>query len=594
MKFFNPKTTFPIVILFLIFLEGIGVNREFIYLLVVSLPLILGIITIYSKNGEMKLKVPYYLGWAVIFFLLSSIVSIILAPNIQRSFEYTIYWIVIFLTTIFFYNAHTQQMLKKIFYGLVALGFIFAIYAVFLKYLLPEAWSVLIPRHMHQYVADPFGTHNPLGVFLLIPLAMLLPSWRYGEMKNEQIAFILLFGFLVFSYTRAAYATFALISLFFIGFEVFIKKRKLPKRIYVILGSFIIVCIFLSIIIAWFSSGPEWYLRIHDFFVDLFGMPRYKGFISGRIHFGLQAIKGLIERPWIGWGSDNLFYASIKYTPITKFTTYVSENLILDIFSEQGIIGGILFFWMIGCMFWRSFVLVKQSDSILNERFFFAFTTLLILMMGNTIKRNYMLFMFFFIIAALLYSERRNMKIHFNTLFITSIILFIFVFLKINSTFFLAINKPQFAQFLYPLNKNAYPILIDSSQNRADSKSQQRWTDQYLFLFPGDPQTLISAGNTYMDINKQQALDYYMRAYEASPLNDFTVVEGIYFLKKDIEGKQMAKEFLFAHINRYLFAKKWAAGQQQKYASLEGNIMFLCGEEGYDCWFVYDEVEKIN
>jgi|GEM_PF-2433000 len=590
MRIFHTLSLFAGAILLPLFLEGIGVKREIMYVLVILLPLIFSIIMLYDKKEQVQVQVPYVLSWITVFFLISSVVSVGLSPNMQRSFEYTLYWVVIVLTMIVFSHVHTKQILKHIFYGLVILGFIFSIYAVFLKYVLPEAWSGLIPQHMHQYVADPFRTHNPLGVFLLIPLAMLLPSWRLSGARNERIAFVLLFGFLVFSYTRAAYATFTLMTLAFIGFEVFVKKRHLPKKIYIFLGAAIFVTVFLSFAIAWFSDGPEWYLHIHNFFVYLFGAPRYKGFISGRIHFGAQAIKGLMERPLFGWGPDNLFYASIKYTPITKYTTYVSENLFLDIFAEQGIIGGVLFSSIIGLLFWQSFEAVKNSRNILKERFFFALLAILILMMGDTIKRNYMLFLLFFSIGSVLYSERRTIQIPFKLLFTSAIVLLVFITFKINSQFFLALNKPHLAQILYPLNKDVYPVLINEADGH--SEVQKRWSDLYLFFFPGDQKALITAGNTYISNNARQTLHYYMEAYTVSPLNDFRLVEGIYYLKKDTEGAQSAKEFLFAHIDKYLSAKKWAAEHRQHIIALEGNIMFLCGDEGYDCWFVYGDKEE--
>ncbi|KKQ36893.1 MAG: hypothetical protein US54_C0051G0004 [Candidatus Roizmanbacteria bacterium GW2011_GWA2_37_7] len=540
-----------------------------------------------QKNEGALLEIPFSLSLIVLLFLLSSVVSSVLSPNIQRSFEYTAYWFVVFLILMLFYNMRTKQTMKIIFHGVIILGCIFSLYSVFLKYLLPETWTILIPQHMFQYIADPFKTHNPLGIFLLLPLSMLLPSWTEKNKKKERIVFVVLFGFLVFSYTRAAYATFALITCFFVMFEIFIKRRRLTKRVYILLGSLVILSILLSFVIAWFENGPEWYVKIHDFFVEILRMPRYKGFISARNHFGLQAIYGILEKPWFGWGPDNLFYASIKYTPIIKLTTNVSENLFLDIFAEQGIVGGVLFFIILGLMFLRSFIAVKRSDNVLDQRYFLAFTAILILMMGDTIKRNYVYFMLFFVLGSFIYRERQNIKTHFNIFLFPSIILFVFIFLKVNSQFFFSIGRPLFAQSIYPLNEEVYPTIIYESYKKNDVEAQQRWTDTYLHFFPGDQQALIVAGNTYMNFDKPQALHYYLKAYEVSPLKEFELVTTIYYLKKEIEGKSSAKDFLFSHIDTYLLSKQWAKDHKYRNSSREGNIMYICVEEGFDCRFVY-------
>jgi len=509
-------------VLFVIFIfEGLGVEKghEISQFLIIAFPFFL-----YSDLwiNKVKLKLPEKITRLFIVFLVFSFISALFAVNKQRSFEYLLYYASLFMIFLYVYN-HREELKKPLFIFTIFLSFTILGYSILINYLLPAGWEFLIPQRGYQYVYAFYKTHNPLGSLLLITLSLMLPhalvfrSWIYS------LLFIFILPFFLLSYSRSSYLAISLIAMLLI----FFYRRHNPvfsKKMFFITVSLAGLCLFLFFTTPAASKNIPIISGVNNFLENNFDLP-YKTFVSGRDQYFQQAIKGIINKPLFGFGPGNYVYASFKYAKTYQLAAETATNIFLEIFAENGLTGGVVFFILIATIIRNGCRFLTEREDLWQGSFYVGFLTMFISFQTDYSQRYFSYFMFFIIFAAIFYKEDNHWQ---NGLFLkfSSLILFIFFQMILLSNIFIKINNYQIAFYFYPLNQEAGNRLLYRSPFYANL---------YGTLFPGDSYSLEQLGRYYEvkdDIG--QAIDYYQKSYEAYPADQQHLLEKIKTIKSSL------------------------------------------------------------
>ncbi|MBL7054066.1 O-antigen ligase family protein [Patescibacteria group bacterium] len=316
--------------------------------------LILFIVCLIKKIIQVK-KVYFILDkWAYLMlaWLLISLISIFVAPDLRAGagiwkayFLEPILLVIIFLALI-----KNKQDFNFALLSLVFSGFYISIYALFQKItgtgvLSTEAWGA----SQVLRVTGPFPHPNFLGLWLgpIIALSFGLIVFNFFQLKRLYSLFgviFLIFSFLALIFARSEGAIIgALAGIIFIG----LMHRQSRK----IVVSVLLVGVLLFVVVAPINN----YIISKVFFNDLSGQLR--------INIWQGAISLLKTSPVIGVGLSGYQtlipdFQARYYHPDTNELISVEthpypHNLFLSLWSEIGLLGWLLFIFII-IMFWHN------------------------------------------------------------------------------------------------------------------------------------------------------------------------------------------------------------------------------------------------
>lgn len=447
---------------FLIFLfEGLGLPRghDVSYYLILACPFFFFFLSYLQKK---TLIIPKKITFLFLLFLLFSTISTIFSVNLQRSFEYLLYYFAVFLTFIFVYN-YKKELLKPTIILIFVLAFIFTGYSLIIQYVkLPDNLTFLIPTRSYQYVYPYFKTHNTLGPFLLIPLTLSLTTF---------FPFFLLFllPFLL-SYSRSSYLALGLTLLVFA-----LTKTGLKWKIFA--GLIVGLCVVLFFATVGYKKPIPVISEINNLLAKNFHLNN-KEFLSSRDIYFKSALLSIKEKPLFGLGPYNFLYATEKYA--NKYSlAETADNIFLEVFSENGILAGIIFFIII------SLLLLRVRNSIL----FFTFLVMLILFQTDSSQRYYSYLLLFFCLGGLIYEEKINLKINSGFFFLIATVLLLFSQLMISSKIFYLKGNYQLAFYSYPLDSGALLTLTYQELYSRNYKNMFQHLALYEKIAPKDYNT---------------------------------------------------------------------------------------------------------
>lgn len=508
-------------------LEGLGIKygREISYYLILMMPFLL-----FSFYRE-ELRLPKKIAVLFVLFFFFTGISTIFSVNIQRSFEQLILYCAVLL--IFIYVFNNKEKIEKLMIPFIfGFSFLFSIYSLILNFFIAKEWWLFIPVSGYQFVHSTFLSHNHLGDFLVLPL---LSSFYFltKKIRLSTTLLILLLGiFFVFSYSRSAYLSLFLASIVMLSHILYKKKERIFSPVYFLLiiisfASFVLLFVTVREArgIPFLNSGLKYFAErnLSD-----------KSFLATRTSYFKQAFSSIFNKPLFGVGPDNFVYASAKNAQNLGERVYTSHNIFLDIFSENGILAGVIFLGIIALF------LVNSEKSLL---FLLAIAALINFQTDYTFK-IYSFFALFWVLAGSSYTEKINFKLEAKFVKIPSFLLASFAVLILLSNFLSMTNNYKLAFYLYPLNKDVYQSLIERSSLKKDREEENFLLALYSNFFRGDPEVLSYLGEVYKKKgNIAIALKYYERAYEANPLKDWNTVWTIYNLKENRQGEKEAKAF---------------------------------------------------
>lgn len=533
------RTPYLLVFLAAIFLlDGLGIKygRETGFFLILIAPFFL-----FSSLNEIKLPKKITILFILFFFL--SLASAFFSLNIKNSFESLLLYSAYFL--FFLFASNSQEQIKKFVTPfLFGFAFFFSIYSLFLKLFMEKGFLFLLPQTGYQLVYSTYSSHNHLGDFLVLPLIVSL----YLLIKRVRIHVLLAVAFFliffIFSYSRSAY-----LSLFIPSLIMFTNFKKKAFSA----GSLLIITACLASFVLLFTTVKE---AKGIPFLNL-GMKYFaernlsdKSFLATRTSYFKQAFSSILNKPLFGVGQDNFVFASAKYAQNLAERVYTSHNIFLDIFSENGILAGVIFLGII-CLFF-----INSEKSLL---FLLAIAALINFQTDYTFK-IYSFLALFWVLAGSSYAEKINFKLEAKFIKIPSFLLaLIAIFILLSNAAIMA-NNSKLAFYLYPLNFDVYPSIIEKNIEQKNNKEAINELEQFGRLFSGDPLTLDYIGRTYVKLGQNQtALLYFEKAYISNPYYDFSLVEKIYELKIKKEGKTSAEIFIKSFFAKYQkIDGKWA------------------------------------
>ncbi|MBI5123624.1 O-antigen ligase family protein [Candidatus Roizmanbacteria bacterium] len=508
----------PILSVFILtplIIEGLGVFSQRTYLgyYYLILPLCLFIFSLIKKK---PIRFPTI---ASIFFILFLIFSLISSLNFsvdkQISFEWWLFYLANFLVFIFFYNfkSEAERLIKLV----IVMATVIFVAGFLLKVLFPNFFLIknLPVREFNLFFSFYTYAHNHLGDFLGLSLILIFA----GLIKNIKRVYLASFFALVilflYSFSRSAYLSLSLvISIFILQFR--------DRRVVI----FFSTVLFFVIAFFFLISSP---------YGKLFHLPQ-KQFFNNRENYWQQGIQAIKEKPIFGFGMGNFGYASQKYRSNYYTSTQTAHNFLLENFVENGLLATlplIIFLTLLLLSAWR-----RQSVfSLLFFYLFFIFQT-------DYIYGMYSVMVLFMILAAIVYEEKNEVD-HTAVFGIITLFLYFALQMIVISHIFIKNNRLELAVQLYPLNKLAYPSLIQKKAKEGDSTGAIIIANQYKTIAPDDEDIVRTFAETYLTLgDKKKALLYFEKMYTNNHLLGLSIVEKIYLLKKEIATDQQAEAFI--------------------------------------------------
>ncbi len=424
---------------------------------------------------------------------------------------------------------------------LVWVGFFFALFSVIFRIFNLGLWPLFSALDGSQFVYPLFGSHNHLGDFLLIPLIVFLYALLKKSLRLETfLAFLLVFIFFIFSYSKSAYLDLLLAGT---GLFFYIRQQRgvvLSGRLVSLLAFIVIVVLgFFFITVKDLNSLPPFSsLRLYAQNSQTLSSRTVD---SGRFDFVTQGLKSVAAHPLFGIGADNFLYASMKYVDLS-YWTFTSHNLFFDAAVGQGVLASMLLLLFFGI------ILIKSRKTLV----YFLFLAVLLNFQTDYTFLISSFLVLLFILGGFVYEEKKEIA---APLVLLISFLLLFVVQDIFLSGYLADGgKYSKSLALYPLQAGSYEPLINDYQASGNTGQANHYLMEYLRYFPGDPSTLSYAGSFYeKQRDLKNAKKYYQASYEAYAFGNLQVTEKLYAMHLVDEGSQSAKRFadsFFKHVEQ--------------------------------------------
>ncbi len=393
---------FALVILFFLpIIESFSREAGFIFLLAGSLVLIIDVFR--SKKIRFDVIEMVWLILLVIFTF-----SILYSLSFIRSFTETLRYLAYFFIFISFRNSEDKKRLIGDFLVpfVVVNSFILSV-AALLTFI--PLIKIPMPLNTLNLYYPTFG-HNRLSDMLIFAVPLTVGLFAFASQKKFKIIYFLLLIFFTISLflTFARGAVFALIMasclvLLKIGNKL-VNAGKLSGKINIIFKSAVI-----------FGMIAIFYLVVN--FINsnfLINNRQYKGFSKPamfelRLEYWRQAVESIKKNPWLGTGLDSFRYVSKKYQLRPSSWSFYTHNQFLEIFSETGFTGGVIFTLLIIYLVLSAYsnlhLDIESDKKILNLAIFIALTASLIHSLIDYDWQFLSVFMLFFIVCGLLTSK---------------------------------------------------------------------------------------------------------------------------------------------------------------------------------------------
>lgn len=355
-------------------------------------------------------------AWLILLVIFSF--SILYSLSFIRSFMETLRYLAYFFIFISFRNSDDKKRLISGFLVpfLIVNSFILSVAA--LLTFIPVIKSPLPLNALNLYYPS-FG-HNRLSDILIFAVPITAGLFTGIEsIKFKLIYFILLVFFTVsffLTFSRGAVLALLLASclvLLKIG-KMLVNKGKLPEKINLIFKSAII-----------FGVIAIFYLAVN--FINsnfLTNSPQYKGFSKPamfelRLEYWRQAVVAFKNYPLLGTGLDSFRYVSKKYQLRPSAWSFYTHNQFLEIFTETGFMGGVIFALLIFLLVFNAYSNLHidndNEEKILNLSIFIALTASVIHSLIDYDWQFLSVFMLFLIACPLLMTKSLEPSVSLKT-----------------------------------------------------------------------------------------------------------------------------------------------------------------------------------
>jgi len=437
------------LVFFFISITGIFLSEVFNFYDRLELGLFLVLLTpfflfLLSKIEKKKIIIPFKETIAYLIFLIFSVISTVFAIDKEIAIKSLLIYTSGYL--FFIYSFNYQENLKKYFKWFLIVISVFSS----IIFLLNNVFHLNLFRQGVSLFYN-YG-HYQIGNLLVLGLLSIFPNPLS----------LLFFVLIIFSYSRTANISLMTI----LAFQIF--KNKFNKKILLIGG----LIIFISLTFIVFKTN---YLNQTS-----------NQFVSGRNAFFSYAISSIKQFPLFGVGPGNFIYSVFKNQ--VRYGDYAdqADNIILQVFSENGILAGAFFIW---------FILLILNKHKKNNNFLIFLALTLMFMSDLTYCFNFFLILWFILGGLVLDSDKKK---EIDIIWPVAII-FIGVQIILFSQILLKHGLWKQSLFIYPFQKKAYEMAIGKNIN---SKNKQQ---AYYFLQKYD-QIFGRSIAAYQEINYYQVL----------------------------------------------------------------------------------------
>lgn len=343
--------------------------------------------------------------WPILIWLLIATLAMFISPDLRAGAGvWKAYFIEPILLLIVFCDLiKNKKDLKLILSAFIFSALIVSIYAFYQKFVGQGIWSTEVWGQPQVLRVTSFFPHpNFLGLYLG-PLILLGLGCIFSYIKNKNIIIgcaLLLFviTFLSLIYARSEATILAvLVGLFFLGLIVKLSQKYSLA--------------FLLIILLLIFSFPA----SRNYFVQKVGLQD----LSGQLRFNIWqgALELIKEKPVLGVGLDGYErlapdYQKRFYDPhtgelISVETHPYPHNLYLTLWLELGLLGLIVFVWVLIKFFKQGFKQLDKKDVIISTSIMAAMMVVVIHGLADTpYFKNDLAVLFWLIIGLLIVSKR--------------------------------------------------------------------------------------------------------------------------------------------------------------------------------------------
>ncbi len=558
------KVSFSVLIVYLYLLSvfiveclGLPNGRQYARIIIGIFPFVLFSIDFIRNH---TIKVPVYISLLFTFFSIITAISTITAIHVQTAFENQLMYWGVFLTFLYIYNH--QEIKKYIPHFIFVLTILLLLYSLFINLLLPSNLLWLISNNGFQfaYIHNNDNAHFAFGSFVLIPLIFIFklfvekPTWIKGILLS------ILLILLIASFLRASYVAFLVVAILIFKSGYAVQYRKRLSVVLILIG---LVVISSFILITTFQNDIFSQLPFKNVIVNNVDILKNKTFLNGRDEFIHQSIEAIKLKPFTGFGTFNYYYVSLLFAQNISYATGSSHNIFVDIFVENGIIGGFIFLTIIIFFIKNIFQNIKKREDI-DSNISLVILSLLLLFQFSHYHKYYFLILFVFFLSALIYKEKNILKDEWYISTIGASILFCLTLIITTSLLFINNKKYQQAIWIYPISAPAYQSYILSLQDQKDMQKGSMYLERLSNLYPNEPDIQDYIGNIYtLNSDHQNALKHYQVALKSSP-SEVSYLTFIYNELEAIKGSEYAKQFVEnyissnrSHYEIFLFESHW-------------------------------------
>ena len=465
--------------------------------------------------------------WAWLAFLGANLISTIFSASIALSAPQFMELVGVFIYFVFFYLVIDKKSdLRLIAYLIIFVGLILSLISLFfIAFPPPSSFPGM------NLVYAKFG-HNHLADWLIFVLPIVLVQFLAAKSRKRNLLWGILLVFFLMSFfltfSRGAYLAFSLILLAIIWtYRPQLKKLLLLLPLVVMPVIFLIVSFIFSHVQL--SSGAYSDKQIKNSWI-LRQVVKHPA-NEARFEYWFQAIEGFKLRPVKGNGPGTFRLTSTRFQRETATTSWFAHNFLLQTLSELGILGFASFVFLLNLMIYRLLHIRIQKKNRLDVALIFGAGGSFLQSLVNFNFDFLAIYLTFWIIVAAIFavfkknSRIKTPKVFFRGVVLLSIVMFIYAFLYILSSFYLmkaerakdaldsfrSLEYQQKSLILFPFSQSGWLYLLNPENNQDLSEDLiskaaffNREDSQVLELLATDPQLSIM---------------YYLRVLNLNPLN---------------------------------------------------------------------------
>ena len=355
---------------------------EFLYLSSLQV-----IITIYNLTTKEIDYIDVFKNWSIKFFLIFiifSIGSIINATNLQLSLIELTAFFTFFLTIINSFVLFQKTNNSTRFYVILILSLLTVETS---KVLLEvyKAYDFENPQIRSPYYAGFSSNVNVTSFSILFKLPILLYALnKLNAIKRKMILIFSILCFMAISsifvcYSRGGILGLALILLIYGGYTIFFKRTyKKP----------------ILILIIFFTA----YLTNYSLFINgnsdiveratTLDLESKNSSVNYRLGYYLDAINGLLEKPFLGWGIGNWKIQSTIFSKDRSLeyqVAYHTHNDFLQVAAETGFFGGMSYLLIYMTLFYLLFKKVYENKNF-NGIYFYLLLSLIVFLIDSSLN----------------------------------------------------------------------------------------------------------------------------------------------------------------------------------------------------------------